>query len=572
MEYYTLLQLKGEPFSNSPDPDYFFQSRQHQTCLQKLELGVRLKRGLNVVIGDVGTGKTTMCRELIRKFAQDPAIETHLLLDPAFPSAEEFLSLLYAMLSGRKPAQGRAELQIKEQIKQTLFQKGVDQNKIIMLIIDEGQKISSPCLEVLREMLNFETNHFKLLQIVIFAQPEFNAILAKHANFADRINLLHHLGPMSFSDTRRMIYHRLKLASRTPKPKDLFTLPALWAIYRSTHGYPRKIVHLCHQSMLTMIIQNQSKAGWSLIRSCRKRMVAPQTTQHGAWLAISIGIIVLGIIAVLWLKQSYITGSDHLPVPVLNVPPKEADPRVSGQEISNSQIYKEEPPPIPNISEPPTELPKIETAIVPMVEPAVTTVPKLAQISAQPPQPEPQPQAAVAITEQAASPAATTIPPAMIGELAVRPGDTFLGLIRLVYGSNSNLYLRTVIEANPHIVNPNAIDLNDVIYFPAIVASLNQTARKEIRVLLDQPPTLAAARSRLESLHQKYPMAMRLDAYWTPGDGLRFAITSSKHFPDPQAAQQWMDKLPEELRPKSSIQNGWPENAVIFSMQTSQSE
>ena len=92
MDYFSILNLNKEPFSNSPDPEYFFQSQQHLGCLQKLELSFRLRRGLNVVIGDVGTGKTTLCRQLIRQFATDTdkEYETHLILDPYFSSPLSF--------------------------------------------------------------------------------------------------------------------------------------------------------------------------------------------------------------------------------------------------------------------------------------------------------------------------------------------------------------------------------------------------------------------------------------------------------------------------------------------------
>ena len=81
MDYFSILNLNKEPFSNSPDPDYFFHSQQHISCLQKLELSLRLRRGLNVVVGEVGTGKTTLCRQLIRKFSSDDEVETHLRWD-----------------------------------------------------------------------------------------------------------------------------------------------------------------------------------------------------------------------------------------------------------------------------------------------------------------------------------------------------------------------------------------------------------------------------------------------------------------------------------------------------------
>ena len=170
MDYFSILNLKKEPFSNSPDPKFFFQSRQHLDCLQKLELALRLRRGLNVIIGDVGTGKTTLCRQLIARFALNKEIETHLILDPFFSDTSEFLSTVSKMLKGRKPAKSSNGWQIKESIKQYLFHKGIDEKKTVILIIDEGQKIPVFCLEILREFLNYETNEHKLLQIVIFAQ------------------------------------------------------------------------------------------------------------------------------------------------------------------------------------------------------------------------------------------------------------------------------------------------------------------------------------------------------------------------------------------------------------------
>ena len=244
MEYFSILNLNKEPFSNSPDPD-FFHSRQHLDCLQKLELSLRLRRGLNVIIGDVGTGKTTLCRQIIRRFAVKEDIDTHLILDPHFLNATEFLATVTKMLLGKKPPVGSNEWQLKEYIKQHLFQRGVDQNKTTVLIIDEGQKIPAFCLEILREFLNYETNDYKLLQIIIFAQREFENTVRKYPNFADRINLYHLLKPLTYRDTRLMIKFRLEKSRNTGNKLYLFTLPALWTVYRISGGYPRRIIYLC---------------------------------------------------------------------------------------------------------------------------------------------------------------------------------------------------------------------------------------------------------------------------------------------------------------------------------------
>ena len=286
MEYFKILNLSKEPFSNSPDPEFFYGARQHVECLQKIELSCRLRRGLNVVIGDVGIGKTTLCRQLVRKFAADEKLETHFILDPYFSSSLEFLSTIAKMFDEYRPETGTSEWQLKEIIKNYLFRRGVDENKTVALIIDEGQKFPDYCLEILREFLNYETNEYKLLQIVIFAQREFEKALKEYPNFADRINLYHFLDPLNFRDTRMMIQFRLDQAAKGKKRPSLFSYPAIWSVYRATQGYPRKIIHLCHRMILALIIQNRSKAGWFLARSCAKR-VFPYQSRKWQWTTIA---------------------------------------------------------------------------------------------------------------------------------------------------------------------------------------------------------------------------------------------------------------------------------------------
>jgi type II secretory pathway predicted ATPase ExeA len=268
MDYFNILNLIKEPFSNSPDPDFFYQSRQHQGCLQQLEISLRLRRGLNVVIGDVGIGKTTICRQLIRRFADSDDTETHLILDPNYLSPEEFTYAVAEKFGGDNPVYGMDALQVKERIKQYLFRQGVNEQKNVVLIIDEGQKLPMFCLEILREFLNYETNQHKLLQIVIFAQAEFEKTIKAHAYFADRINFFHRLKALKFSDTRAMILYRLRQSSDGSKPLPIFSFLAFWAIYSATGGYPRKIVNLCHQCIVAMLVQNRNEADWLLVRGC----------------------------------------------------------------------------------------------------------------------------------------------------------------------------------------------------------------------------------------------------------------------------------------------------------------
>jgi general secretion pathway protein A len=189
---------------------------------------------------------------------------------------------------GKKAFASTSNWQLKEEIKQYLFNRGVDEQKTILLIIDEGQKIPEFCLEILREFLNYETNDFKLLQIVIFAQKEFSAKVEAQQNFADRINLYHTLNPLNFQETRAMIRYRLDLASTDTMGAALFSLPAHWVVYKATRGYPRKIINLCHRIILTMIIQNRNKAGFFLTLSCVKRVFPEQAV---SWKLAGAGIL-----------------------------------------------------------------------------------------------------------------------------------------------------------------------------------------------------------------------------------------------------------------------------------------
>ena len=291
MDYFNLLQLKREPFSNAPDPDLFFPSFAHHDCMQKVELAVRLRRGLNVVVGDVGTGKTTLCRTLIRRLVEDKKIHSHLFLDPAFASPEEFLSALLLAFTGTAQDARSDENMLKEQVKNFLFLVCAENEEIHLVILDEGQKLPGFALEILRELLNYETNEHKLLQIVIFAQPEFEQVLETRENFKDRINLFYRLGSLSFRETVGFIRFRITRAS-DGRAAVSFTPLALWRIYRLSRGYPRKIIHLCHQVLLALIIQNRTRVTSGLVNVSAHRTTREVLVRRPPVAPLVVGILV----------------------------------------------------------------------------------------------------------------------------------------------------------------------------------------------------------------------------------------------------------------------------------------
>jgi general secretion pathway protein A len=553
MDYYKLLQLEREPFSNSPDPEYFFQSHQHLGCIQKLELAMRLKRGLNVVIGDVGTGKTTLCRELIRRFSVQPEFETHLILDPSFDSPTDFLATICAMISGTRPGASLSLSDIKERIKLALFSKGVDQNFTVVLIIDEGQKIPSASIELLRELLNFETNEHKLLQIVIFAQHEFEAILRTHANFADRVNLLHRLEPMSFSDTRQMIRFRLSHAGKERRSADIFTLPALWSIYRASRGYPRKIINLCHQSVLAMIIQNRSRVGWRVIRSCRNRLRPNLERRPVYWITVS--FIVLSGCAV---AAHYFYGN-HWPlsgaIQRFKVPEQTTPGTMTSIPIASPQspasTMAADPAPAP------TSQPENESAASTAAQRDTPATPFNA----------PMPPDTGAPLKTPPASATSISPPDTLGKVRVQPGDTLVSLVRKVYGGYRHRLLKAVIDFNPQLRDPNDIEIGETILFPAIEFGADEPPPEKVYwIALDERSSLAEVLSRQIEITSHYRLASRVVTSWSAATGFRFNLTTPKPFLIRTAADDFLSRIPVEASSRARIIEGWPTDTPLYSL------
>ena len=222
MEYFELFGLKKEPFSLSPDPDFFYYSLHYTECLQRLEISIRLRRGLNLIIGDMGTGKTTISRILINKFNDErERFLFFLILDPSYKTEFQFLAALIRLFGIK--TKRRSTMDYKEALQEFLFKTGVEENKVVVLLVDEGQKLGSSQIEVLRNLLNFETNEYKLLQLVILAQLEFLDLINEHKNFFDRVNFSYTIRPLNVEETQSLIAYRLKRAGYTGKTGSSMT-------------------------------------------------------------------------------------------------------------------------------------------------------------------------------------------------------------------------------------------------------------------------------------------------------------------------------------------------------------
>lgn len=272
MSYFEILGLDKEPFSTSPDPNFFYESKEHHAALMRLMVEIRLKRGLSVLLGDVGTGKTTLSRKLFQMLKERDDIIFHMIMDPTYETEEIFLESLIRTFKIEITTANPSILDYKEEIKKYLFQKGVTENKIIVLLIDEAQKLNSLSLEILRVLLNYETNEYKLLQLVLLAQLELLPHIREIKNLWDRISLKYVLNPLDEQETKEMIEFRLRAAGYNSS-LPFFTDEAIAEIYHYTQGYPRRISMLCHNTLKLLVMESKSIVDREVIQDLISREV-----------------------------------------------------------------------------------------------------------------------------------------------------------------------------------------------------------------------------------------------------------------------------------------------------------
>jgi general secretion pathway protein A len=274
MSYYKVLGLEKEPFSTSPDPEFFYLSQEHKAALYRLRAAVKLKRGLSLILGEVGVGKTTLMRKLFNVLSSDTGFITRITLDPTAKSEYAFLSVLGDIFQ-LKPG-FRSSSNYKKAMENFLFEKGVKESNTIVLFIDEAQKLSSESMEVLRLLLNYETNASKLIQIVLFAQMELLPQISRINNLWDRVALKCVINPLEEDEVKEMIVFRLNQAGRISK-EPLFSDNAINAIYNYTRGYPRKITMFCHEALQYLIMHRKEMVDKEVVQELIQREVKPVT-------------------------------------------------------------------------------------------------------------------------------------------------------------------------------------------------------------------------------------------------------------------------------------------------------
>lgn len=264
--YQSFYGLSEMPFNITPDPKFLYLSPTHQEALQHLKYGVQQKKGFIVLVGEVGCGKTTICRRFINELDAEH-YETALILNPRITEIEMLRAIL-SELGETHLAQSQHDL--ASQINRVLLHR-IEQGRDIVLVIDEAQNLSFKVLEQIRLLSNLETDKQKLLQIVLIGQPELKETLAQDRLRQLRQRILVHseLRPLTLHDTEHYVQHRLTLAGACGRP--FFTAPAMRSIHRVSKGIPRVINNLCDKALLSAFVRDSDEVNyWDVRRAIKE--------------------------------------------------------------------------------------------------------------------------------------------------------------------------------------------------------------------------------------------------------------------------------------------------------------
>jgi general secretion pathway protein A len=264
--YCEFYGIQEKPFSITPDPKFLYLGKTHKEAFAHLLYGIRERGGFIVVSGEIGAGKTTLCRGLLSHLDEDTLVA--FIFNPTL-SALELLKSINEDFG--IPSRGNTKKQLIDELNQFLLDKRKE-GKNTVLIIDEAQSLDGEVLEQIRLLSNLETETEKLLQIILIGQPEFRHILEQPRllQLNQRVTVRYHLRALSEEETAEYIHHRLSVIDG--EDKVFFSPQALKKIWRTTKGVPRLINVICDRALLAGYSMKRRHIDGKMIDQARKEV------------------------------------------------------------------------------------------------------------------------------------------------------------------------------------------------------------------------------------------------------------------------------------------------------------
>ncbi|MBI3104617.1 MAG: AAA family ATPase [Candidatus Rokubacteria bacterium] len=264
--YEAFFSLEDAPFVLTPDPRFLLRSKGHHEILGTLLYGITSQKGLMALIGEVGTGKTTLCRALLREMPKD--VQSALVLNPHLSDIELVGTILDDLGIERR---GATKGELMTALSQHLLAAG-GEGKTVVVILDEAQQMSVDALEQIRILSTLETATRKLLQIVLSGQPELEEKLKQRElrQLDQRIGIRCYLKPLSRKDTFRYVEHRMRIAG--PPGALPFTRAAMARIFAYSLGIPRVINMVCDRALMAAFSARAHEINPALVKAAIKNL------------------------------------------------------------------------------------------------------------------------------------------------------------------------------------------------------------------------------------------------------------------------------------------------------------
>lgn len=555
---YKSLNLTKDPFSTAPDPEFLYQSRQHFGTLQLLECAIKKEKGMSVVLGPAGTGKTTICRQLYRKISFVKNVNAQVMTARYYENSDQLIRDIADIF-------GFVDIHNDEDIFDVFMNNYMGNGNKVALIIDNGHLIPEYCLSVLNRLNDLKSKGENFFKIVIFAKKEFSSNIEANPDFQSRIVNYRILGPLNFRDTRQMIQYRLKMATasisatRSSRALKLFSYPAMLAIYLATGGYPRKIVILCHRCVVALLLTNSFKAGWFMVRSHANRVLEsrkfiPESAVASALFIGPLVAVALGIGVVNNHDfNKYLSAVEHIVETVAmedRIPVKKTDTIeiiAEADEMIVPEVFFQDDTPTAGISD---ETEQIEiSADNGMIQ-------------------EKTKQAAKPVDEEVINPVNDRKDfreniPELIGSVEVRRGDSLLVMLESVYGHSRPKYKNPVVSANDHISNINNLEIGDKIHFPPVIVNPSKPDSENVWIRLRSVETLDAAIGFKKAWPLK-DVRLKVIPYFHEDSGLTFDIVVKKLYATKEDANIFITGLSESVTEKPEIIKFQLSKSVFF--------
>jgi general secretion pathway protein A len=393
--YLKHFNLTERPFSIAPDPRFLYMSVRHKEALAHLLYGMGEGGGFVQLTGEVGTGKTTICRCLLEQVPEN--VDLAVVLNPKV-TAIELIATVCDELGIEYPHEHSIKTLVDVLNKHLL--EAYTRERRTVLIIDEAQNLDAEVLEQVRLLTNLETSTQKLLQIVLIGQPELRSLLASDEmrQLSQRITARYHLDPISREETEAYIRHRLQICGNS---RNIFSRRAINRIQKLSGGIPRLINVLCDRAMLGAYVEGKTMVDLKVLKKAAREVISEARPDGGnrqlPWLLAVLTVVALGALFVLQPFQQ--NDSQDEETPAAAVEDMAAAPVDAGEAVVVEQVFvpvpEPEAEPVPEIVLEPEPVPAI--ALEPEPIPAIALKPEpIPEIALEPAPipvagPEPQP-------------------------------------------------------------------------------------------------------------------------------------------------------------------------------------